>query len=90
MSRAMTEVTDTRYESADGWVMAREEGLTPNGNQYDGAWVLRDETGAYVDHNRYRYDLEARHDLNIRLPRQSGGEWQTKSFDGFTGKSNIP
>lgn len=79
MSRlAMIEVSETRYESADGWVLQREYGKTPNGNDYNGAWVLRDEKGNYLGHDQYRYDLEARHQLDIRLPRLAD-EWKTQS-----------
>jgi hypothetical protein len=30
------------YKSTNGWTMARENGLTPNGNELNGKWVLRD------------------------------------------------
>ena len=86
----MIEVNPDRYESADGWVMQREYGKTPNGNDYNGAWVLRDDKGSYVGHDRYRYDMEARHHLNIRLPRTTSEEWKTTSADGFSGTSIIP
>lgn len=85
----MRQVGEDRYESADGWVMQREEGKTPNGNEYNGAWVLRDQDGNYVGHDKYRYDMEARHHLNLRS-RQTEDEWQTESHDGFKGKSRIP
>lgn len=55
-----------RYESEDGWIMEREYGPTPNGNEFNGSWVLRDDKGEYVGHGRYRYDMEAQFDLNLK------------------------
>lgn len=69
MTRPIYQVTEDRYESLDGWVMAREEGLTPNGNQFNGAWVLRDPAGEYVGHDKYRFDMEGRYDLRISFNR---------------------
>ena len=42
--------------------LMREEGETPNGNQFAGRWVLRID-GEYIDHDQYRYDLAAAHNL---------------------------
>ncbi len=83
----MHQISEDRYESEEGWVMQREYGKSPNGNDYNGVWVLRDDKGNYLDHNRYRYDIEARHQLDIRPPTD---QWKTEGFDGFAGTSNIP
>ena len=56
---------DTKYVGESGWVMARENGLTPNGNQLGGRWVLRDPHGEYVDHDQYRHDLAERHNIHL-------------------------
>ena len=48
---------DDPYTSDDGWIMAREDGLTPNGNQLNHRWVLRDNTGKFIDFDQYRTDL---------------------------------
>lgn len=66
MREMVEKIENVRYTSADGWAMAREEGPIPNGNQFNGAWVLRDARGAYVDHDRYRFDLEGRHNLSLK------------------------
>lgn len=58
--------TDDRYRDdvyfyADGSAIRREDGLTPNGNQLYGSWVLRDLNGNFVDCNKYRSDLMEAH-----------------------------
>ena len=55
------------YTSDDGWTMAREEGLTPNGNQLNNRWVLRDNTGKFIDFDQYRHDLAERNNCEIVL-----------------------
>ena len=47
------------YACSDGsFTMRREEtGVSPNGNEFGGAWVLRNANDEYVDHSRYRRDL---------------------------------
>lgn len=59
------DIATESYSSDDGWTLKREEGETPQGNQFNGKWVLRDATGAYVDHDKYRNDLECRHKLRL-------------------------
>lgn len=44
--------TDT-YQS-DNFKAQREDGTAPNGNQMGGRWVLRNSSGDYLDHDRYR------------------------------------
>lgn len=53
------------YRGTNGWVMRREHGLTPNGNEIDGRWVLRDEQSAWIDVNRYRNDIVERYGLKL-------------------------
>lgn len=53
------------YKSADGWKMKREYGKSPNGNDFNGHWVLRNPAGEFVDFDKYRSDLMERHDLDI-------------------------
>jgi hypothetical protein len=55
-----------RYESEDGYVMQREQGKTPNGNEIGGRWVLRDPLGNMVEIDQYRNDLAERHHLDLR------------------------
>lgn len=43
-------------------VISREYGQAPNGNSFNGSWVVRNiNTGEYVDHDRYSNDLFERH-----------------------------
>lgn len=53
----MREIEPDVYQAENGFTARREEGLTPNGNPVAGRWVLRDASGAWVDHNQYRHDL---------------------------------
>lgn len=40
------------------YIVTREYGKSPNGNPFNGSWVVRVEgTGEYVEHSRYRHDL---------------------------------
>lgn len=66
--RVLVEQNSTKYESEDGWVMQRETGPNPMGPDHtdlDGQWVLRDETGAYVAHDKYRNDLAPRYGFQL-------------------------
>lgn len=45
-----------------GFVIRREYGKTPNGNDLNGNWVLR-KNGEFVDFDRYRLDLEERNHM---------------------------
>lgn len=53
------------YEGNDKQVIAREYGKTPNGNALNGAWVLRSETGEWIDHDRYINDLAERNEIDL-------------------------
>jgi hypothetical protein len=48
---------DLLYTSAEGYRMERENGLTPNGNEINGRWVLRDPQGEWIDCDQFRNDL---------------------------------
>jgi len=57
------------YRSFDhSFRMEREYGQSPDGNPLKGSWVLRSD-GTYMDHDQYRYDLAARHDMQLIYPR---------------------
>ena len=63
------EVETDRYEIRDrdgdvAFTMAREQGLTDNGNPLNGRWVLRDAGGGWVDFDTYRNDLMERHAID--------------------------
>lgn len=45
----------------------REEGLTPNGNEIGGRWVVRDRDGNFVDVDKYRNDLASRYHGKIEF-----------------------
>jgi hypothetical protein len=57
--------SDGAYRSADGLVMKRETGLTPNGNDIGNRWVLRGDRGEWIDMSTYRHDLAAAHNLHL-------------------------
>lgn len=46
--------------------MEREYGPTPNGNDFNGSWVLRNDKGEYVGHDRHRYDMAERFALDLK------------------------
>lgn len=64
MKTQMIRINDDRYEG-QGLVMAREYGKTPNGNNMNGRWVLRDANAAMVDFDQYSNDLAERNNLQI-------------------------
>ncbi len=53
------------YVWEDDTSMRREYGLTPEGNEIDGRWVLRDRYGHWIDVDKYRYDIAPRHNKEI-------------------------
>jgi hypothetical protein len=66
----LIEIELEHYVSTEDHHIRREEGYTPNGNQFGGRWVLRDKDFVYIDHDQYRHDLMARHgfdDMPITL-----------------------
>lgn len=58
-------VTAEQYKTQGGATLRREYGVTPNGNALNGRWVLRDEAGRMLDHDKYINDLSER--WNIKL-----------------------
>ena len=65
--RIMVETeTDRKYFSEDFWMLRREFGRTPNGNEIGGRWVLRDEKGEWVDFDKYRHDLAERNNIELK------------------------
>jgi hypothetical protein len=58
---------DELYVGPDGWMFGREwVQKSPNGNPFNGVWVLRDGAGNYVDHDQYRNDLAERNGFKMR------------------------
>jgi hypothetical protein len=54
------------YRSKTGYVLRRENGVTPNGNPIADRWVLRDGNGQMLDFDQYRNDLAERNNLYLR------------------------
>ena len=65
--KKMKQVAKDRYEAEDGTVMQREKGKTPNGNEFDNRWVLRDPDGNLIDFDQYRNDLAGRYHWDINI-----------------------
>lgn len=62
----MKEVKENdRYESQDGWVMQREDGIGPHGYPLNGQWVLRNPEGTLIDFDKYRNDLASHYQINF-------------------------
>ena len=61
MTRKIRQISEDNYISDDGFRVQREYGLTPEGNQVAGRWVLRGPEGEWVDYDQYRNDLLPRH-----------------------------
>lgn len=51
-------------------IMRRENGMLPDNIPAKGRWVLRDENGKYVDHDRYSNDLLVRHNQRYEIELQ--------------------
>lgn len=56
---------DEKYASKEGWILQREHGETPNGNDLNGQWVLRSPEGEMIDFNRYRNDMAGLHNFEL-------------------------
>lgn len=52
------------YLSED-YTMQRGYGKSPNGNNLYLKWVLRDNTGKFIDFDTYRHDLAERNDIRL-------------------------
>lgn len=61
VARKMHQTSEDSYIGDDGYRMQREYGETPAGNPIGGRWVLRGPESVWVDVDRYRHDLLARH-----------------------------
>lgn len=57
----MRQTSEGSYLGDAGYRMQREYGLTPNGNDLGGFWVLRGPRGEWIDYDQYRFDLLQRH-----------------------------
>ena len=64
----MFELVKDEHYAGVGFVMKREEGKTPNGNNIARRWVLRNEEGEYLDMDVYRSDLAERFNLRLATP----------------------
>ena len=62
--KKVSQVRSDRYviENNEG-TLCREYGKTPNGNNFNGSWVFRDEKGNMIDFDKYRHDLFARNGI---------------------------
>jgi hypothetical protein len=54
------------YRSEGGITVQREYGKTPNGNDLNGFWVLRNSKGEFKDFDQYRHDLADRNHIELR------------------------
>lgn len=64
MKKHMVERIQDLYVGIDNDLSARREhGKTPQGNELNGRWVLRDSEGNWIDHDQYRSDLFSRHGI---------------------------
>jgi hypothetical protein len=61
---------DHVYASDDGYVMQREYGKTPNGNNLDGRWVFSDPSGQLIDFDQYRNDLAERNNFQLAVKEE--------------------
>ena len=59
--RKMRQTSEENYIGDGYYRMQREYGITPNGNNIGGRWVLRGPESKWIDCDQYRYDLLARH-----------------------------
>lgn len=56
---------DDCYKHSNGSTIQREYGKTPNGNNFGGNWVYRDEDGVMIDFNQYRSDLCSKYKIKL-------------------------
>ena len=65
------------YIADDGTVLQREySGLSPGGNQFGGAWVLRAKGGKYIDCGRDANDVSVRHCLELEVAKREANPWR--------------
>jgi len=48
------------------YTIKRESGKSPNGNKFRHRWVLRENTGKFIDFDQFRHDLAERNKINIQ------------------------
>jgi len=60
-----TAVSETEYKAADGSTLKREYGKTPNGNDMNGRWVLRNPEGKFLTFDQYRSDIAEEYSLKL-------------------------
>ena len=58
-------VNSREYNVEGGGTIKREQGKTPNGNELNDRWVLRDAEGRPIDFDKYRNDLADRNEIDI-------------------------
>jgi len=64
--KSIVKVQKGEYVVANVGSIRRENGKTPNGNDFNGVWVFRNVAGDLIDFDQYRNDLFARHDLVLK------------------------
>lgn len=65
MKTVMKAVGSDKYVAESGETLAREYGKTPNGNNLNGRWVLRDPNGKLIAFDQYRNDLAEAYELKL-------------------------
>lgn len=61
----LVEIDATRYRSAEGHSLAREDIVDEHKNSWHAVWAYRTPDGTLVDHSRYRHDLAGRYGLKL-------------------------
>ena len=69
------------YKSIDGLTVKREDGLTPNGNELNQRWVLRDKDDNFIDFDQYRHDLAERNNFRLTLNPENYSNSQIRIFE---------
>jgi hypothetical protein len=72
-------VSADEYCGADGTIMRREYGKTPNGNPLAGRWVLRCPCGTFVTFDQYRNDIAEEYGLRLLSPNSQAQERPTRA-----------
>lgn len=67
MNKMKLDKEDVMYSDNAGNIMQREWGKTPNGNDLNGKWVLRDILSVMIDFDQYRHDLAERNDIKLGI-----------------------
>ena len=61
----LREIIPNNEYKGEFYSLKREEGKTPNGNELDGKWVLRNNMGEFIDYSQYRNDLASQYKLEL-------------------------